>query len=538
MELNMHLHARGLENTDGTPLRPAPEVALIAGMHRSGTSMITHLLHLCGLQLGSREDLLLADKNNQDGHWENARFHAINESILNELGGAWDLPPSPPSDWLDSEPIRKLGSNARSVVAQFCDGSTWGWKDPRNCLTLPFWKSLIPGLKVVICLRNPLEVALSLRARGVSSYAFGLTLWKHYYRELLAHTQPAERIITHYEAYFTDPIQEVRRVLSFLKLPASENALDQCRSTVKGGLRNHRIATRDLTDIRVEPEILQLYLEMCAEARWAPTASSMPVQSHGDYKAELTVCLQKKAQASDRPGAPLDHLLMDQIVAQRSIVALLGERDQARETTQALEQQLAEHVRIASERQEQLTHLQNKAQHEISALREERDRAQNMQRGLEAQLAHRDQVISDERDRGNRLQNELKQQSQLAAHRERYAALLWKISRTLRDRLPASARVLVASKGDEGILAATGCEARHFPSDAGGAYRGYHPADSAEAVALLTQAQQNGSEFFVIPETAFWWLDYYPGLRQHLETHCPAIALEETCKIYDLRPIA
>ena len=568
-ELNRRLHAHGPESADAHPLltTPAPEVALIAGMHRSGTSMVAHLLHLCGLQLGPREELGLTDKSNRDGHWENARFLVINEAILNELGGAWDLPPSPPSDWLESEPIQKLVSNARDAVAGFGDGRTWGWKDPRNSLTLPFWKSLIPGLKVVVCLRNPLEVALSLRARGVSSYAFGLTLWKHYYRELLAHTRPAERIVTHYEAYFTDPIQEVRRVLAFLGLPASENALSQCRSTVKGDMRNHRIATPDLAELRVEPEILQLYQELCAEAGWAPTAASLPVQAQKDYKAELSVCLQKKTEASARPGAPLDHLLMDQVLAQREIGALRGQRDRNREKIHAMDQRLAKQIRTASARQDQLTHLQNEAQREIGALRGEVDRnrekihaleqrlaeqvrtasarqdqqeqrTQEMRRGLEAQLAHRDQVISDERDQKSRLQIELKQHAEQAAQRDRYTALLLKISRTLRDRLPASARVLVVSKGDEGLLAATGCEARHFPADAGGAYRGYHPADSAEAVALLTQARQAGGEFFVLPETAFWWLECYSDFRRHLETHCPAVALEETCKIYDLRPIA
>ena len=39
----------------------------------------------------------------------------------------------------------------------------WGWKDPRNSLTLPFWKELLPNLKVVVCVRNPIEVIASLR---------------------------------------------------------------------------------------------------------------------------------------------------------------------------------------------------------------------------------------------------------------------------------------------------------------------------------------------------------------------------------------
>jgi hypothetical protein len=46
----------------------------IAGMHRSGTSMVTRLLHMCGLFLGSEDDLYPQAPDNLEGFWEDTHF--------------------------------------------------------------------------------------------------------------------------------------------------------------------------------------------------------------------------------------------------------------------------------------------------------------------------------------------------------------------------------------------------------------------------------------------------------------------------------
>ena len=68
-------------------------VACITGAHRSGTSMVARLLHACGLDLGPESDLMPPAPDNPDGFWENLSFVAMNDELLNELGGAWDWPP-------------------------------------------------------------------------------------------------------------------------------------------------------------------------------------------------------------------------------------------------------------------------------------------------------------------------------------------------------------------------------------------------------------------------------------------------------------
>src|SRR6185503_2312642 len=79
----------------------------IAGMHRSGTSMVAGLLQACGLFLG-REEELGFDSNNGEPHFENVRFVALNDEILSRLGGSWNNPPAFPRGWEEMAEVATL----------------------------------------------------------------------------------------------------------------------------------------------------------------------------------------------------------------------------------------------------------------------------------------------------------------------------------------------------------------------------------------------------------------------------------------------
>src|SRR5215475_3493694 len=102
----------------------------IAGAHRSGTSMLTRLLHACGLYLGPKDELMPAQADNPDGFWEHLRFVALNDELLSELGGAWDLPPKRDENFVHAglDPLRM---KARLLIETFDSPGVWGWKDPR-----------------------------------------------------------------------------------------------------------------------------------------------------------------------------------------------------------------------------------------------------------------------------------------------------------------------------------------------------------------------------------------------------------------------
>src|SRR5688572_6531387 len=124
----------------------------IAGMHRSGTSMVTRLLHLCGLYLGEKCDLLQPTPENMDGFWENRRFLEVNELIIEQLGASWDYPPPIADRQAEVGRFALPRALAQPIVREFVDREPSGWKDPRNSLTISFWRDVFPELKVVVCL--------------------------------------------------------------------------------------------------------------------------------------------------------------------------------------------------------------------------------------------------------------------------------------------------------------------------------------------------------------------------------------------------
>ena len=240
----------------------------ISGMHRSGTSMVTRLLNLCGLSLGPAGDLLQAAPDNPKGFWESRSLVFVNDDLLAEHGGGWDLLPQMSSGWeaaAASDP--RLGGRARDLLNVLAEsGELWGWKDPRNSVTMPFWRALNPDLRTVVCLRNPLEVAASLQKRGHSSLQFGLHLWLGYNRNLLDNTGSEDRVVTHYDSYFRDPVAELSRVGAWVGLPVDATTVHRACATTDLSLRHARGTIAQLYEVRAPQEVIDTYVELCREA--------------------------------------------------------------------------------------------------------------------------------------------------------------------------------------------------------------------------------------------------------------------------------
>lgn len=262
----------------------------VAGMHRSGTSMIMNMLHVAGVNVGPADRLFPPLPDNPRGFWEKKEFVALNNEILARLGGSSVEPPEMKSDWL--EHVNDLAAKAQRLIDSFSGREPWGWKDPRNCLTLPFWERLLPDLKVVICLRHPLEVALSLRHRmrdsnrrrfgpfspavwaGLSTLGrlrgtppspeWAFRIWEKYNRGLVSYANRTGSIVTRYESYFSQPRREVERVLRFLKLPVSAPLLDSACEVVTPDLRHEQFTRAE--NLEMPPRLEPLYQELLRHA--------------------------------------------------------------------------------------------------------------------------------------------------------------------------------------------------------------------------------------------------------------------------------
>jgi GT2 family glycosyltransferase/glycosyltransferase involved in cell wall biosynthesis len=225
--------------------------------------MLTRLLHACGLYLGPKNELMPPQADNPDGFWEHLGFVALNDELLSELGGAWDLPPKSDENFAHNR-LDPLRLKARLLIEPFGSSSVWGWKDPRNSLTLPFWRELLPRLKTLIMVRNPLEVAHSMKQRNGTSYSFGLRLWEIYNRRVVETASEQNRLVTHYDFFFDDTEKELQRIAYFIGLPDAE--VHKAAALVAARRRHTHFTIDHLIDARVAPEVIELYRALIAKA--------------------------------------------------------------------------------------------------------------------------------------------------------------------------------------------------------------------------------------------------------------------------------
>ena len=238
----------------------------IAGMHRSGTSMIASLLHGCGLDLGPQEDMLPSAPSNPEGFWESKSFLRLNDAILEQCGGDWDDPPQMDAGGWENEPsLHSLRSKAEKLLHSFAGREPWGWKDPRNCLTLPLWRILLPEMKVLICVRNPLAVAQSLWVRDGIPYSDTFDLWLTYNRSVLTAAPAERRLVTHCDSYLDDPRGELCRVLQWSGMSATNEQIERACQRVNPSLVHHRTTQDELVEAGASEELVRCYLDLWDE---------------------------------------------------------------------------------------------------------------------------------------------------------------------------------------------------------------------------------------------------------------------------------
>lgn len=186
---------------------------IIAGFHRSGTSLLTELLHEAGLFVG--DDLLGAMPSNPYGHFEDREVLRIHEQILRDNGMNWQadrsfVPYIHPDRWRTMQDF---------VDRRRTNHQLWGFKDPRVCFFLPAWKHLLPGMKSIIVYREPAESVASLRRRQTSDLVhrrgseeshrrfwaepdLGLRMWLAHNQALVAHAKayPEDTLVISFDA--------------------------------------------------------------------------------------------------------------------------------------------------------------------------------------------------------------------------------------------------------------------------------------------------------------------------------------------------
>ena len=218
---------------------------LVAGMHRSGTSALTRLL--VGLGCAAPKTLMPADDYNAKGYWESTEIAALNDDILRSAGSSWDSCEHFGTHWYASPVVDGFRDRAQTILAnEFGDSALFVLKDPRICRLMPFWLAAIEDFgatpQVVLPLRNPLEVAASLRQRDAIEPPFGLLMWLRNVLDAEAASRQCNRAFLRYEellANWPETANKIGRCLGIEWPRQSAAAALEVDADLAPALRHH-----------------------------------------------------------------------------------------------------------------------------------------------------------------------------------------------------------------------------------------------------------------------------------------------------------
>lgn len=292
-----------------------PRALLIVGMHRSGTSAAALALARMGWSLGA--DLLETQADiNRDGFGENRSLVALNEKLLAHFGTAWFELFDWPADWEQTAEAGDFLKEAKILVAEQFQGERQILlKDPRLCLTLPFWMRVLKeagfAARVILQWRHPQAVAQSLKSRDSLPIPAGLLLWLHYTLAAERWSRGVERAWLRFE----DLLEHGARSLALFEDLIVPESLDL---GINLELANQKVASF----LQHSPLTVS-----CESLMRAISTAEVPVKSPWDGMEEVDLASLFNAFASSVTGLAAEAVSVGE---QHSLaLTVISEKDQA-----------------------------------------------------------------------------------------------------------------------------------------------------------------------------------------------------------------
>lgn len=253
-------------STRTTSSRP---IVLVLGMHRSGTSLCSHILSSLGVnmtdQIAGPNNPGDPDPSNGRGHWERWAIVEFHERLLSLLkrnyhGPFHDLP-FPVAWWADPRVVQVRREIVAAVETQLSE-TLFGFKDPRTIRFLPIWLQIFAELNLeprfVLCLRSPSQVARSLQVRDGLPVDVGEYRWFIHMIDFFRYAINMDFCTIEYETWFNDPVyntQKLRKFINLLPQQSQWNTELEVSSVIAPSLRHDAPSTKDAD----EPHIRSLY---------------------------------------------------------------------------------------------------------------------------------------------------------------------------------------------------------------------------------------------------------------------------------------
>lgn len=252
----------------------AKRAVVVVGMHRSGTSAMTRTLALLGASLPKRLMPAVKD-NNEAGFWEPQAIADLNDEILQAQDSDWDDVFAFRQHHYLSNFDRFYAGRAVELLEQEFDGAeVIVLKDPRISVLTNFWDRALReagySTHYVIMVRNPLEVAESLRGRDGFPREKSLLLWSSYMVAVERDTRNRDRIFISYDQLINDWRSVRQRIEESAAFPfprdtaAAANEIDRY---LNRRLRHHEASPDELyarSDVPDEVKLLyRIFRDAC-----------------------------------------------------------------------------------------------------------------------------------------------------------------------------------------------------------------------------------------------------------------------------------
>ena len=274
-------------------------IIFVAGMHRSGTSLVTKALDVVGADLGS--NLIPAAPDNPKGFFEDEDCVSLNQTILEKLDLRWDIPTLMTEyDLTGQNLVPYIKDAAHLLKTKPNSSSTFAVKDPRFCLLAPIWivaaKRVDVKTSFVVSIRHPLEVAHSLWKRNQFDYQKGLDLClSHNFCLTNLLTQyGSKRIVVSYENLLSQPEKELTRLAHFVnsktKIETYRQSVDEFTTNfVDSNFAHSQSKTHELDEsVPTNSILLNLYkmLDGFANDRWSKEKTRQLIQTIDPFAIE------------------------------------------------------------------------------------------------------------------------------------------------------------------------------------------------------------------------------------------------------------
>ena len=181
---------------------------LITGMHRSGASVLAHTLKLAGCDLPRMSSA--AGSANDAECQEPDNVVSLNDEILASAGSVWSDWTAIEPRWYESPVADAFREHAVDILeSRYGDSCLFILKDPRICRLLPFWveaaRAFDADPRIVLPVRNPQDVALSLRKRDGIPIPVGHLLWLRHVLDAENASRGLKRAWLRYDRFLAEP---------------------------------------------------------------------------------------------------------------------------------------------------------------------------------------------------------------------------------------------------------------------------------------------------------------------------------------------